>query len=399
MSNMIFNPIKIGYGIFFILMLGCSSHVHHDEEEHMHESEQLAHVEGDEVHLTKTQSINIDIQLEKIMERNLVSSFKLPGRVELPPNGKSSVSSLLDGNITEIYVQPGQRIRRGQRISKITNLEIVEWQQDYLSSLAHIDYLRKELKRQEGLQSSQLGIQKNYDQTKSELDQMLSKKNAIEVKLKLLGIDISNNPEDIRSTFYVLAPINGLIEKVQVSNGSYVEAKSSIVDIIDPDKLFIHFNAFEKDINKLIKGQQIEFYPPGNMDAAGMAEVEWISAVVDEQNNAYGIHAKITTPKEQLSIGQYVEGAVIDKTLMVPSLPLTAITQDKGLDFIFAFEGSEEDENHYKKIRVRSGTQHNGYFEVLPIDEIPENADIVVNGAYFLMSESKLGEMDAGHSH
>ena len=50
-------------------------------------------------------------------------------------------------------------------------------------------------------------------------------------------------------------------------------------------------------------------------------------------------------------------------------------------------------------MQINRGVSDLGYVEVLPIDDIPEGSDIAIEGAFFIMAQSKKGEEGAGHHH
>ncbi|MCB0689493.1 MAG: hypothetical protein KDC53_23300, partial [Saprospiraceae bacterium] len=131
------------------------------------------------------------------------------------------------------------------------------------------------------------------------------------------------------------------------------------------------------------------------------AKIWWINALVDEENNSYDVHAEIMSDHSSLSAGEFVEARVINQEQEVNTVPLSAVTIDKGLYYIFVKEDEHEDEVHFKKLQVMTGEKDLGFVEIKPIDPLPPIGDSVIvnNGSFFLMAESKKGEEDAGHEH
>ena len=62
-------------------------------------------------------------------------------------------------------------------------------------------------------------------------------------------------------------------------------------------------------------------------------------------------------------------------------------------------EEEHEDEVHFKKIPVLKITSDFGYVQIDPLEKLEENTEIVTDGAYFLMAQSKKGEEGAGGHH
>ena len=52
----------------------------------------------------------------------------------------------------------------------------------------------------------------------------------------------------------------------------------------------------------------------------------------------------------------------------------------------------ETKKNHYKQVAVKTGASDMGYTEIIPLEEIPAGAKIVIKGAYYLLSQLTKGE-------
>lgn len=152
-------------------------------------------------------------------------------------------------------------------------------------------------------------------------------------------------------------------------------------------------------IDKLAKGQLLNFYVQSRPDSILQAKIFWINEMVNTDNNSYDVHAEILGNISGLSPGEFTEARVINQERPVPTLPNEAITSDKGLYYIFTVDGADETSIHFRKIQVDRGVSDLGYVEILPIDDIPEGSDVAVDGAFFIMAQSKKGEEGAGHHH
>ena len=125
-----------------------------------------------------------------------------------------------------------------------------------------------------------------------------------------------------------------------------------------------------------------------------------IGKALHETQRTVSLHAEIVEDKAHLLPGMYVEGRVILEDREVPALPEAAVALDNGLYYIFIKEEVHEEETHFKKIPVLKLATDFGYVEVDPLEKLAEDVEIVIDGAYFLMAQSKKGQQSAGgHSH
>lgn len=385
---------------------GCDSHSemasddHQDEhsnasDPHAHESMETP---SDEVHLTVEQAQNIALTFEAITPRKIRSLVKLSGRVELPPAGKAFASSSLQGKVTSVHVIAGQVVRKGQRLFTIENLDIVDWQEQIKIRQAELEFLKKELARQRQLNEEEIAPTKNYESLEAKKLQYEASINANLAKLATMGITPS---EDIQSRFSIVAPAAGIVQHLLVSNGQFVDASTPLAEIINNQHLHLHLVAFGVDVTVLDKDQILNFFVQSRPNHLLQAKIMWINAMVDQDDNSYDVHAEIIDDHKDLSAGEFVEARVINQEQSVNTVPLEAVNIDKGLHYIFAREDATTEEIHFKKLQVQIGESDLGYVEILPLDPLPElgKSIIAVQGSFFLMAESKKGEVGAGHSH
>ena len=86
----------------------------------------------------------------------------------------------------------------------------------------------------------------------------------------------------------------------------------------------------------------------------------------------------------------YAKALIETTNNSVTALPVAAIIQSEGNDFIFIQTRQDKDGYTFKMIPVKKGIEENGYAEVGFPDGFDSNAfQIVVKGAYALLSAMK----------
>ena len=83
----------------------------------------------------------------------------------------------------------------------------------------------------------------------------------------------------------------------------------------------------------------------------------------------------------------YVEARVQIDDHKRNALPGESIVSNGDHHYIYV----ETKKNHYKQIRVKTGVSDMGYTEILALEEIPANAKVVIEGAYYLLSQLTKG--------
>ena len=160
-------------------------------EEHGHAPE--THMETNIVGVTDEQMKTAGIVVGTVEMKNLTSSISVNGTLAVPNQNKALITSLANGVVRSLYIQPGDFVRKGQVIGTIANTEISGIQQQLISIHSQINYSEKELKRQRELVEGNAAPLKNQQRVESELNGLKAQRNALERQLTALGISASDN--------------------------------------------------------------------------------------------------------------------------------------------------------------------------------------------------------------
>ncbi len=394
--------IKTGILLSIFLLAGCR-HQHTHEDTHTHDTQDThAHDEtpSDEVVLTKAQIQKVGLTMGTFENKNLQATLKVNGKLELPPQNKASVSAIIQGKVTRIHVQPGQRVNKGAVLATLQNPEFINWQQEYLEVLGALQYLDKEFVRQQDLVKKEIAPQKQLEKVIS--DQMIAhaKLKGLRSRMQVADIAIPDSSTvDLQTTVNVYSPIDGFVRDIRINIGIFVEPQEELFVVVDNHHLHIDFMVFEKDLSSIKIGQTIRFYLHSKPSKVMHAKVFAIGKALDETQRTVQVHAKILEDEEELLPGMYVEGRVILEDQHVPALPEEAVALDNGLYYIFIKEDELEDEVHFKMIPVLKGVSDFGYVQVDPLEKLEKDVEIVTSGAYFLLAQTKKGQGGVGHHH
>lgn len=363
-----------------------------------HADEDHAHEEG-EILLNTYQMQNIGLKVGAIEQRNLNDFVRASGLLELPPDQKAEVSAKMAGNILTIRVHVGDYVRKGAVLAYIECPALIDLQENYLQTQATLAYLETELARQEELIKLETGARKQLEQTRADLAVQQSKRHAMEAQFKLLDMSPPDGEAPLSSQLAVRAPISGMIHMVHKNLGEYVEPQIPIFTVADNRHLHAEIHLFEKDLPSVRVGQTVKFFIQSAPSDLHEARIFSIAGVMDQETRAVNLHAEVNNEEGKLLPGMYIEARMPLGDQTVACLPADAVTTDKGLNYIFVKDHVEGNEIGFRKVQVVAGTTDAGYTAITPLEKLAENAEVVVEGAFFLLAESKKGEEEGGHQH
>ncbi len=339
------------------------------------------------VSLTPDQRQTIGLKVGTFKMLNMDKTIKATGTLGLPPNSFSSVSPKAEGFIrnSNTYVE-GSYIKKGATLAYLEHPDFIKMQQAYLEIIATLSYLNKDLDRQKALVKANAGISKNIEKLESDIAIQAAKKAGMEKQLLYLGIDANNiSTSNIHQRIAITSPISGYITHIDMHNGMYVRPDQTLLEVINDDHLHLELKVFEKDISMLQPEQKIVYTVPalGNKHYEG--EVHIIGKEFDKDSKTLTVHGHLAKERPIFIKDLYIEADIWIGDQMTKALPTEAIAVD-GVDTYIYYTLSEREEEAWKfqRLSVICSKEHQGYVAVKLLAPIPENAKIVLNGAYYL---------------
>ena len=380
---------------------------HHDE------------AESSIVGLTQDQVSAIGLEFGAIEQKNITATIKVNGTLEVPAQNKASVTSLYSGVVRSIDVHPGSAVRKGQVVARVAITELAGIQQQLISVNAQLKLAELEQKRQQELVAGNAAPLKNLQRAQSELSSLRAQQSALGKQLSALGISpASVSTGNISSTLNITAPISGTISDIHAQIGSQVDAATPVAEIVNNSRLHLDLFVYEKDLPRVSEGQLIHFTLTNNPGREYDARIYSIGTAFANATKAIPVHAEVQGDKTGLIEGMSVTAIISIGATTSPAVPTDAIVTSGGKDYIFIRtdkqldahdEEDEKDASHgkeaeqhrptinFERIEVQKGTSDLGYTQIVPVDEIPADAQIVVKGAFFVLA--KMTNKGGGHDH
>jgi cobalt-zinc-cadmium efflux system membrane fusion protein len=368
------------------------------------------HAEEGLVELTLAQAKSVGIEFGKVEMKNLSSTISVNGILDVPPQNLVSVSAMMGGFIKSTELLQGMKVKKGQVIATIQNPDFIQIQGQYLENKQKLKYLELEYKRQEELSNENVSATKTFQQVSAEYNSLLATIGASEERLRILNIDPKTlTQSNIRSIVNIYAPISGYVTTVNVNIGRFVNPQDVICEIVDTDHLHAELTVFEKDITKIKKGQKIRFVLVNESNKERTASVYLINHQISAERTVR-VHAHLDQEDPTLMPNMYLKALIEVSDHKTNALPDQAIIISEGKNYIFVKakvehakeeEGTEEKQEEgyvFKAIEIQKGVSENGYTEViLPEGFETNDAEVVIKGAYDLLST--MNNSEEGHGH
>jgi cobalt-zinc-cadmium efflux system membrane fusion protein len=338
------------------------------------------------VSLTEAQIKSANIELGKIEEREISTTLKLNGKIDVPPQNMISVSMPLGGFLKSTKLLPGMHIKKGEVIATMEDQQYIQLQQEYLMEKSKLAYSENEYRRQKELNVSKASSDKVFQQSEMEFKNQRITLSALSEKLRLIHI----NPETLSEaslsrSINIYSSIDGFVSKVNVNIGKYVNPSDIIFELINPSDIHLNLKVFEKDLDKLSIGQKLIAFNNNQSDKKYPCEIILVSQDLSEDRSA-DVHCHFEAYDKTLLPGMYMNAEVEIMMKNVASINEDAIVSHDGKDYIFLSKSKTE----FELVEIKKGNSESNFTEVNALDgKDLKNSKIVVKGAYSLLMQMK----------
>lgn len=348
-----------------------------------------------EVELNKAQYDAAGIELGALEQKNLTDVIKVNGYTKLPPQNQANVTTFLNGTITQILVNVGDKVLKGQVLAYADSPGYIQLQESYAVAKSNLEYLELEFKRQETLRAENVNSEKTFQKIKSDLNIEKSKFQSLSNQLRMLQSNAIQGGKALK----IVAPISGYVATIGVQIGSPIQSEAALMTLVDNSKLHLDLMVYEKDLPQISIGQEVTFALTNLSQTVVSGKIFSIGKTFEEGTRSVAVHASIDNVPDNLIGGLYVNALIHIGSREVPALPEEAVVKAEGREFIFILEEADANHFHFKRIEVKTGIAELGFVQITLLDETVEPKNIVRKGAYYLQSHLIKNEGGGGHDH
>jgi len=360
------------YNTLGILLASCTAKTADQEPAQMPTQENVAK-------LTQQQIRNAGIVLEFPKVTPVSSVLRLNGRIDVPPQNMVSISAPLGGYLKSTNLLPGMHVQKGQVLAVLEDQQYIQLQQDYLAGSARIKYLQTEYERQKSLNSSKSVSDKTYQQAEADFRAQQVAVNALAEKLRLAGISPHQIGADrISRRVNIHSPISGYVSRVNVNIGKYLSPTEVLFDLINPSDIHLALKVFEKDLDKIRKGQQVLAFTNSRPERKLACEVILVGKDLSAERTAE-VHCHFQQYEPDLLPGTFMNAELAVESRQATVLPDDAIVSFEGKEYIFI-----PGKDGFTMTEVQTGNSENGVTEILAPADL-RRTHCVTKGAYSLL--------------
>lgn len=335
------------------------------------------------LNLNDAQLANAEIKSTVIQKQKILNYVTLQGAIDILPQDKLWVTTLIPGQIKSIFVKPGDQVKKGQALATLEDLAFINLQQDYLSSVSALHYAQIEYDRQKSLNDNQATSQKALLQTEEKYRQYQIEVASLEEKLKMISINPKTlTASSIKPTISITSPTQGQILSIPTHLGAYIEAGTTFAEILSYQSKRAVLKVFEKELPFIKIGQDV-LLKTNTSDVEFKGKVVSIIREINTDGYAQVICAVQSWPEEILP-GTYISAKIEKTTDNVIAVPVDAVVDYEGKSYIFV----QNDDHNFEIVEIVIGAKDGNFIQIAQPTTLV-GLNVVSHGAYTLLMALK----------
>ncbi len=246
----------------------------------------------------------------------------------------TAIQPQIDGQVTQVLVKSGERVRQGQPLVQIDprrqQAAVSSYEAERASREASVAYARQQAQRAAELYAAGAISKQEQEQADTGL-------RTAEANLKALQAQVQQQEVQLRY-FTVSAPTAGVIGDVPVRAGNMVTPQTVLTTIDQSQTLEVNVAVPLERAGALKNGLPLQILSGEGDVRLATTAVSFVSPHVDDQTQSILVKGQVQNPDGTLRPQQYVRARIVWKTVDGLVIPVTAVLRVSGQVFAFVAE-------------------------------------------------------------
>lgn len=314
-----------------------------------------ANTDNEEITAVKTLVLS-----PRAFQKEIISQGKIEAKYA------SEVTFDLQEQIEEIFVETGQRVKKGALLARLSNFE-------WANQLKKIDHQIEQAKV--NLEAKLIALGYSLEDT-LRIPPTILKTARLESNLDGLKIERSLIHYKLGKT-KVYAPISGIVGEVEAQAGNHSSAYKKLCTIINDQQLETVFPILEQELPLVRKGQKVKVKPLYRQEQSYESIISAYMPQVD-QHGMIKVYAKIVKPAGQLLDGMHVTVYVEDQVSHQLVVPKTAVVDRQNRQVVFVHKDGQALWNY-----VQIGLENSGFYTIT--EGLKAGDEVIVSNNFHLV--------------
>ena len=209
--------------------------------------------------------------------------LSLSGKIQVDERLAASQVSHVPGRIEKLYVSfEGEYVGKGQKIAQIYSPELITAQQELLQALTLED-------QNPGLLAAAKQKLANWKLTEAQIQTLVDRGR-------------------VQETLDIYADASGVVTVRKVAVGDYVKQGEVLFDLVNLNRVWVLFDAYEEDLAQIKVGDQIRFTTTSLPGQSFTTRVTFIDPMIQAETRVATVRGEVANTNRNLKPEMFVKG-------------------------------------------------------------------------------------------
>jgi cobalt-zinc-cadmium efflux system membrane fusion protein len=319
---------------------------------------------------------------------SFVEELRASGRIDFNELLLSRIGANVPGRDSDILATPGQVVKQGDILAKITSTELTQSQLSFLKAKSASQLADQAANRARILFKEDVIALAELQRREAEASSAKAEFRAANDQLRVQGMDQPSidrlaKSGVIESINNVIATIPGEIVERKINKGQVVQPADALFTVADLSSLWAVSEIPESNAYLINKGQKINLIIPALRNAEIGGVVAHVSSIVNPQTRTVVVRMEVPNKDGLIKPGMLATMMIESQPTERLLVPVSAVIREDNHDHVFI----RESDDTYRMVTVKLGPEGKGFRPV--ISGLKEDQEIAVNGAFHLNTERK----------
>ena len=285
--------------------------------------------------------IRTPVTVTEIIPQPFDHYFKVNASVEAIQ--EAMISPEINGQIREIPVKKGQRVRKGQVVARL-NTSVIE--NNIAEVKTSLQLAQTVYNRQKSLWEQEIGSEIQFLEARNNYESLQSRLKSLESQLDMA---------------IMRAPFDGIVDEIFAKEGELAMPGSMVMQILNLRNLYVNADVSESFLPMIDPSDKVILRFSAYPDYEEEVPVHRMGNVINPENRTFRLQLRINNPQEKFKPNMVatmsIKSYTADDALVVPSI---LIKQDTQGHYLYVADENEEGDLTAQKVYIERGLSGEG---------------------------------------
>jgi cobalt-zinc-cadmium efflux system membrane fusion protein len=290
---------------------------------------------GDRIVVPATSPLRARLAVATVEMTQVSHKLVLPATVEADPARTVKVLPPVTGRVTDLKVQLGARVTKGQDLAVIDSGDLAQAYSDDEKARAQLKLTKQALDRLMLLEKTSAIAVKDREQAQSDYAQAQSEFERSELRLRSIGVSFDQRGDARLLT--LKAPVSGSIIELQIAPGAVInDATAAAMTIANLDTVWVTANVPEKDTALVTNDEAVAVAFPAYPGQTFSGKVLFVSDVLEPDTRRTKVRIAFANPNKALKPNMFAnaEFDAPERTRLIVPTSALVMSNDRTSVFV-----------------------------------------------------------------